>query len=109
MSVKFEIFQDGKENIKEFTDIHYNYISGFAIFNYRFVEKILYPNNTNLLKITIINNPSMITNSEELLAEHKIDLTPHLRKIKKFKKYFPVKKKWEDLIGKKNIQIFLPL
>lgn len=100
LSVKLEITQDdSNKEIKDFTDIHYNYIDGFAVFNYRFVEKILYPNKTNLLKLTVLNNSSMITGSQEVLAEFTIDLTSHLRKLKKFKKYFPVKKKWDDLIG----------
>jgi hypothetical protein len=101
LSIKLEIFQDN--NIKDsndFTDIHYNFIDGFAVFNFRFVEKILYPNKTNLLKLSVINNPSFVTGSQEILAEHTIDLTSNLRKIKKYKKYFPVKKKWEELTGK---------
>lgn len=104
LSVKLEITQDdNNREIKDFTDIHYNYNDGFAVFNYRFVEKILYPNKTNLLKLTVLNNSSIITGSLEVYAELIIDLTSNLRKIKKFKKYYPVKRKWENLIGTYHI------
>jgi len=98
LSVKLDIIQDDiNRKIQDFTDIHWNYTDGgFAIFNYRFVEKIIYPNKTNILKLTVCNNTKT---GMEVNSELTIDLTSHLRKIVKLKKYFPQKIIWDDLIG----------
>jgi len=96
ISVKIEISQNNYKS-EDITDIHYNSRDGNAVFNYRFVEKLHFPNKFNRLTIKVLNNRTL---SSEVKAELNIDLTNYLRNIRRKRSKIQKKKNWERLTGK---------
>lgn len=93
IQVKIEIFQENNnEHEKDETDIHYNSNNGNGVFNYRFINKLLYPKNFNKLNIKVFSNSVNV-------SEYQLDLTKSLKKIHKTKNKFIIKKCWQKLSG----------
>jgi len=95
LSVKINIYQNNHES-SDNTDIHYNSRDGKGVFNYRFVERLFYPNKYNRITIKVLKNNTISTEDKGQLV---IDLTNYLRNIRRTKSKIKVKKCFERLKG----------
>jgi len=99
ISVQIRVSQNNHES-EDNTDIHYNSRDGKGVFNYRFVERLFFPNKYNRISLKILKNNTL---SNEVKGELIIDLTSYLRNIRRTKSKIKVKKCWERLSGEKKI------